>query len=188
MVRQILVNDQVRNIFYLATSSGAVSASFGGLATSAYWTPDGKTLYVTDSATAGAGHTNTLYVYNANTGWTTYPLTTSGGTSGPQNLAVTVPSVGVYLSGNPTVAHTWCPSGDPGHYNSMIFYPQAGPDADPGERQHRGSGCHRGWDAHSWERLRKVEHSPGPISLSDIKVTIPSTECPRSSEPARCCR
>ena len=27
------------------------------------------------------------------------------------NVALTIPGVGAYLSGNPTVAHTWCPSG-----------------------------------------------------------------------------
>ena len=40
------------------------------------------------------------------------------------NLAITVPGVGAYLSGNPTVAHTWCPSGTIGNYASMVFYPQ----------------------------------------------------------------
>ena len=34
--------------------------------------------------------------------------------SGAQKLAVTVPGVGAYLSGNPTVAHTWCPTGTVG--------------------------------------------------------------------------
>ncbi len=118
----LLINDQSRQVFYLYTvTSGLTVATFGGLGTSAAWTPDSKTLYITDSAAAGAGHTNTLYVYNANTGWTTYDLTSSGGA---QRLAVMVPGVGAYLSGNPTVAHTWCPSGTVGDYNSMVFYPQ----------------------------------------------------------------
>ena len=69
-----------------------------------------------------AHHTNTLYVYNINLGWSTYPLTASGGS---QNVAITVPGIGAYLAGNPTVAHTWCPSGTVGNNASIQFYPQS---------------------------------------------------------------
>jgi hypothetical protein len=123
---QLLINDQVRQVFYLYNVSGGTSSTFGGMGTAASWTPDSQTLYVTDSASAGPGHTDTLYVYNSNTGWTTSALAASGtGTTNPgaTNVAVTVPGVGAYLSGNPTVAHTWCPSGTVGNYASMQFYP-----------------------------------------------------------------
>ena len=50
----------------------------------AQWTPDSQTLYITDNAELNTpascaaasitGHTDTLYVYNVNTGWSTYPL------------------------------------------------------------------------------------------------------------------
>src|SRR5208283_263723 len=111
-------------------NNGAVVTNFGGLGAVANWTPDSKTLYITDSAAlnnaaAGiTGHTDTLYVYNANTGWTTYPLPSSAGSNGAQSLAITIPSVGAYLSGAPTVSHTWCPSGIVGDYASLSFYPQ----------------------------------------------------------------
>src|SRR5258708_26407491 len=75
----VLVNDPVRQLFYVLNGAGGAAQTFGGLGTAAQWTPDSKTLFVTDTATAGPGHTNTLYVFNANTGWTTYPLTTSAG-------------------------------------------------------------------------------------------------------------
>lgn len=123
---QLLINDQVRQLFYIYNVSGGSSSTFGGMGTAASWTPDSQTLYVTDSASAGPGHTDTLYVYNSNTGWTTSPLAASGtGTTNPgaTNVAITVPGVGAYLSGNPTVAHTWCPSGNVGNYASMQFYP-----------------------------------------------------------------
>ena len=42
-----------------------------------------------------------------------------------QILAVTVPGIGAYLAGNPTVAHTWCPSGTVGNNASIQFYPQS---------------------------------------------------------------
>src|SRR6185437_13456433 len=119
--KQILINDPVRRVFYIYNTSGSVAATFTGLGSSAAWTPDSQTLYVSDSASLGAGHSDTLYVYNGNTGWTTYDLTSSGGAA---NLAITVPGVGAYLSGNPTVAHTWCPSGTASNYSSLVFYPQ----------------------------------------------------------------
>jgi hypothetical protein len=174
----VLVNDQVRQVFYLLSGTGTTTASFGGLGTAAQFTPDGKTLYVTDSAVAGAGHTNTLYVYNANTGWTTYPLTSSGGTYGPQNLAITVPGVGAYLSGNPTVVHTWCPTGTVGDYNSMTFYPEGDPlgipvSAETDVLTATIDGMHILGAAALGNST-----SPGPISLSDIGVTIPTGACP----------
>lgn len=178
---QLLINDQERGVFYLAGASSAGTVStFGGLATAAEWTADGKTLYATDSAAAGAGHTNTLYVYNANTGWTTYPLTTSGGKNGPDNVAVMVPGVGAYISGNPTVAHTWCPSGTPANYASMTFYPQGDSvAADTDVLAATDDGNHILGAA----ALGSVG-APGAISFTDIAVTVPgrnadgSVPCP----------
>lgn len=116
----VLINDPVRKLFYIYLANGSISSTFGGVGAAAAWTPDSKTLYITDSAALGANHSDTLYIYNQNTGWTTYDLSGSGGA---QNLAITVPGVGAYLSGNPTVAHTWCPSGTAQSYSSMVFYP-----------------------------------------------------------------
>ena len=170
---QLLINDQARQVFYLAAATGTISATFGGMGTAAEWTPDGKTLYVTDSSKAGAGHTDTLYVYNANTGWTTYSLATSGGTAGPETLAITVPGVGAFVSGNPTVAHTWCPMGTPGNYANMTFYPQgASVSANTEVLAATADGMHI--------LGATAEGNPGPISLSDIGVQIPTTLCPQS--------
>ena len=119
---QLVINDQVRGLFYLYNTSSGPSASYGGMGVAAAWTPDSNTLYIVDNAAAGANHTNRLYVYNVNTGWSTYDLTASGGA---QNVAVTVPGIGAYLAGNPTVAHTWCPSGTVGNNASIQFYPQS---------------------------------------------------------------
>lgn len=126
---QLVINDQVRGVFYLYNASSGSSSSFGGMGVAAAWTPDSNTLYIVDNAAAGANHTNTLYVYNTNTGWSTYDLTASGGS---QNVAVTVPGIGAYLAGFPTVAHTWCPGGTGGPLGnqgtvgnnaSILFYP-----------------------------------------------------------------
>lgn len=159
----VLINDQSRQVFYLYTSSGTITATFGGIGTSASWTPDSKTLYITDTAAAGANHSDTLYVYNANTGWTTYDLTASGGA---RRLAVMVPGVGAYLTGNPTVAHTWCPSGTLNNYNSMVFYPQ-------------GDSVNAQTDALAattdGQHILGAAYAGGGITVSDIGVTIPTT-------------
>ncbi|MGO9438838.1 MAG: hypothetical protein ACLPH3_25635 [Terracidiphilus sp.] len=159
----LLINDQVRQVFYLATPNGTVNATFGGLGTSAQWTPDSQTLYITDSAAAGPGHTNTLYVYNANTGWTTYDLTASGGA---EHLALMIPGVGAYLSGNPTVAHTWCPSGTVGNYASMVFYPQGDSVAEANDVLAATT---------DGEHILGAAYAGGGVTLNDISAKVPTT-------------
>ncbi len=203
---QLLINDQQRQIFYIYNVSGGASKTFGGLGNAAAWTPDSKTLYITDNAalnnaTEGiTGHTDTLYVYNVNTGWTNYSLPPSPLQSSlppgflppdlptdplPANTAIsstvqtpalTIPSVGAYLRGSPTLAHTWCPSGTVGNSASMSFYPlgdtvlgttgpvQSDALAATTNGQHiLGAAI---IDSQTW--------------LSDIGVTIPIEECPIS--------
>ena len=162
----VLINDQIRQVFYLYGSGGSVTSTFGGLGSAAAWTPDSKTLYVTDSAAAGAGHTDTLYVYNLNTGWTTYDLSASGGST---NLAITIPGVGAYLSGFPTVAHTWCPTGNPGDYASMSFYPQGDSVAVKTDILAATT---------NGQHILGAALAGGGVTLSDIGVTIPSGACP----------
>lgn len=164
--KTVLINDPVRQVFYLYNSTGSVTGTFGGMGSAASWTPDSKTLYITDSASLGGNHTNTLYVYNANTGWTTYDLSSSGGGT---DLAITVPGVGAYLSGNPTVAHTWCPSGTIGNYASMIFYPQ-------------GDSVNVQTDALAatvdGQHILGAGMVGGGMTMYDIGVTVPSGACP----------
>lgn len=167
---QVLINDQVRGLFYLYNPNGTVASTFGGIGSSAEWTPDSKTLYVTDSAALGGNHTDTLYVFNANTGWTTYPLPSSSGSKGAQSLAIMVPSIGAYVSGNPTVAHTWCPAGNVGAYNSMTFYPQeAGVAGDSVNVQTDVLAATN--DGH---HILGATHTSSGITLADINVTEPA--------------
>jgi len=163
---QLLINDQVRQVFYLYSVSGGSSTTFGGMGTAAAWTPDSRTLYITDSAQSGAGHKDTLYVYNQNSGWTSYPLPASGGANpGAQNLAITVPGVGAYLSGAPTVAHTWCPSGTVGNAASTLFYPQ-------------GDSVNTLTEALAattdGKHILGAELSGGAMTVSDIGITVPA--------------
>jgi hypothetical protein len=178
---QVLINDQVRAVFYIYNPNGTIASTFGGtncapnvvcggLGASAEWTPDSKTLYVTDSAALGGNHTDTLYVFNANTGWTTYALPSSSGSKGAQSLAVMIPSVGAFLSGNPTVAHTWCPAGNVGEYNTMVFYPQ--------EPSVAGDSVNVQTDVLAattdGNHILGAAHSTSGITLSDIDVKVPA--------------
>ena len=185
----VLINDQARQVFYIYSASGSIQAIFGGMGNAAAWTPDSKTLYISDNAALNnpplvTGHTDTLYVYSQNTGWLTYPLPPSPlpvgaqppSTAEPnaavsismQTPALTIPGVGAYLRGTPTVAHTWCPSGTVGDYASMLFYPQG--DSVPVQTDVLAStsdGLH----------ILGAALTGGGVTLSDIGVKIPNTEC-----------
>lgn len=167
--KQLLINDPVRRAFYLYNTSGSVAASFTGVAVAAAWTPDAKTMYAVDRASLGPNHSDTLYVYNANTGWTTYDLSPSGGAT---HLALTIPSVGAYLSGNPTVAHTWCPSGTASNYASIVFYPQ-------------GDSVNTQTDllaaTTNGQHILGAALVGGGVQLSDIGVSIPLNACPQDN-------
>ena len=60
----VLVNDPIRQLFYLYNPAAGNALTFGGLGVAAEWTPDSKTLYIVDSASANdaakgiTGHTN----------------------------------------------------------------------------------------------------------------------------------
>jgi hypothetical protein len=101
----ILINDSTRKLFYLYTPSAGTYTTYSGVGTSAQWTPDAKTLYITG---ATAGGVPALFVYNTNTGFTTY-LLDAVQTTPATDLALTVPGVGAFLSGSPTVVNAWCP-------------------------------------------------------------------------------
>jgi hypothetical protein len=76
---EVLINDQVLHEFYVYNVSASTKVTYSGMGNAAAWSPDSKTLYITDNAAlnnaaAGiAGHTDTLYVYSESK-WTTYNL------------------------------------------------------------------------------------------------------------------
>jgi hypothetical protein len=118
---QVLINDQTRRILYIYSPSSGVVASNGGIGYAAAWTPDAKTLYVAGKGNNASGvEVPMMFVYTAATGWSSHDLSATGTAT---NLAVMVPGIGAYLSGNPTVVHTWCPAGTVGKYATMDFYP-----------------------------------------------------------------
>jgi hypothetical protein len=130
----LVIADQVRQVIYLYTVSSGAHTTIGGLATRAQFSPDGKTLYVTGP--------NALYIHNNLTGWSVYPnLPTQTGagcnlnnndytsTTTPfspfcsPDIAVTIPSEGVFLSGpNLSSAYGFCPNTT---VTPTIYYPGA---------------------------------------------------------------
>jgi hypothetical protein len=174
----VLVNDQDRQIFYIynVINPNFTSSTFGGLGAAAAWTPDAKTLYITDSAALGGNHSDMLYVYNQNFGWTTIKLpcsvydknTCPSPSTGAQGLAITIPSVGAYLSGSNTVAHTWCPTGTAGNYASMNFYPQSDTIAVQTDVLAATT---------DGEHILGAALTGGGVTLNDIGVAISPAEC-----------
>jgi sugar lactone lactonase YvrE len=201
---ELLINDQARQLFYLYNTSGGTSTTFGGMGAAAAWTPDSQTLYIYDTAQLNTlanpacstplvtGHSDTLYVFNANTGWTVEPLpasaplpagalpscTAAPNTAPPlmaQTPAITVPSVGAYLAGTTSVAHTWCPTGTVGNNASIQFYPEDPSASNVNEPADVLNATIDG------RHILAATASGGGISLGDIGVTIPSTACPETT-------
>lgn len=150
----VVINDQLRQVIYLYTNSSGAYTSIGGLATRAQFSPDGKNVYIIGP--------DSLYVHNANTGWSTYSLsnqptfsctldnnrpttvTTNNNTTsysydpaydpfcGP-DLTVTVPSVGTFLSGSATSARSFCANNN---VNPPYFPPAADSNTSGGATDH----------------------------------------------------
>ena len=178
----LLINDQIRGVFYLYNVFNGASSTFGGLGAAAAWTPDSNTLYIVDSSSLGGNHTDTLYVHSVASGWSTYPLPAPPSSwflnQTARSLAVTVPGVGAYISGSPTVAHTWCPSGQVGNNATILFYPQS--DSVTSQTDVLGATA-------DGEHILGASLNGNSITLADIGVNIPPTllypaaECPETT-------
>jgi hypothetical protein len=198
--QKLLINDQLRQVFYIYNLAGGSPVSFGGLGNAAAWTPDSETLYITDNAALGGNHTDTLYIFNATTGWTTQGLPPSplppdsvpSVTTAPnlaalppfQTPAITIPSVGAYLRGTPTVAHTWCPSGQVGDYtagdpNALVFYPA--PDSVTTQADVLTATT-------DGQHILGAAWNGGGITLSDIGVNILSEVLPNGMNVPPACQ
>jgi hypothetical protein len=167
----LVINDQVRQVIYLYTVSSGSATSIGGLATRAQFSPDGKNVYIVGP--------NTLYVHNANSGWSTYPVTATeqscalnnnsplvSGTYDPfcgADLTLTIPAVGPFIAGSPTTAHSFCANNSA----NPPYYPPAGTvAAETDKLATTNDGKHIFGAAASTD------------TFSDIGITVPTGPCP----------
>jgi hypothetical protein len=137
----VVINDQLRQVIYLYSVSAGTATSIAGIANRAVYSPDGATVYISgqDPATG----LNTLFVNNTQSGWSSYTLNNqptyscaleAGGTAAVPaynpnydpfcgaSVAITVPSVGAFLSGNTTAARSFCPNASA----TPQYFPPAG--------------------------------------------------------------
>lgn len=123
---QVVIADQQRAVIYLYTpaaattstngTTGTTSASVistGGVAVHAAYSQDGKNVYITGPTA--------LYVHNIVSGWSQYPLTSTGSATTctlnntntdpfcSPDVAVTVPASAAFVSGSPVTARSFCP-------------------------------------------------------------------------------
>jgi hypothetical protein len=134
---QVVIADQLRQVIYLytpatnSTTSGSTSTtaasviSIGGVATHAVYSQDGKNVYVVGPST--------LYIHNVVSGWSQYPLTNANATTTcaldntginpfcSPDIALTVPSEAVFITGTAVNARSFCPdtSTSPVTYNPV---------------------------------------------------------------------
>jgi hypothetical protein len=181
----LVINDQLRQVIYLYSVSSGVTGSIGGVATRAEFSPDNKNVYIVGP--------DALYVHNVATGWSTYTSSTTptGPTSQPAatscnldnntpgsgtydpfcgaDLAITVPSIGPFVTGSPTTAYGFCPgvsvSSEP------VYYPQAA-----------SLGIQTDQIAATDDGLHILGADVKDNELSDISVNIPTGLCP-STDP-----
>jgi trimeric autotransporter adhesin len=179
----IVINDQLRQVIYFYSTSTGIISSIAGQATRATFSPDGKNAYIVGP--------NALYVYNVATGWSTYTSgTTPSGPTQPNatscnldnntpgsgtfdpfcgaDLAITVPSIGPFVSGLPTTAWGFC--ANVSNPSAPVYYPQA---ASLGIQTDQLAATDNG--------LHILGADATDNQLSDISVTIPTGPCPTSN-------
>lgn len=173
----VVLTDPNRQTITLENTSGSVLTTYGGVGTHAEWAPDSQTVYITTGTvtTPATGTTpaviapgNGVLVYSTFTGWTA--LTDSVPAA---DVAVTVPSVGAYFAGSPTIARGFCPVSTPttvagSTQENNAFYPPA--DTSPVTTD-RVAATNNG--------LHILGATVTPkATLNDLLVNIPVGACP----------
>jgi hypothetical protein len=188
----VVVNDQLRGVLYLYTPTTGNFTSFAGVGEKAAFTPDGQTVYIVgngvlyihnsftgwsveslpaNQATPTSGicpATNTTSPIPTNP--TTYPPNTTANPNNTYNmfcspdLAVTIPSAGVFLSGSTTSAYGQCPNTT---VAPVVNYPEATTVAALSDHV-----------ASTTDGKHIIGASANPPVLTDFSVTVPIDACP----------
>jgi hypothetical protein len=189
---QIVVTDPIRQTISLISSSLAVETTYEGVGTSAVWTPDSQTVYVTTQdgpATTSNPNpsytTPTLLQYTLFTKW--QPIVTDEVYT---SAVITVPSVGAFFSGAATTdGRSYCPSGTitsagPPPVVVNTFAPLAKDPAVPNDLEDRP--VINDQLAATSDGIHILgAHAVGANSvLNDLQVVLPITEsCPQPGGP-----
>ena len=157
----LVVTDPIRQTISLySTASSAVTTTYGGVATSAAWSPDAQTVYITTT-------TNTLLTHNSFTNW---QATTTG--EAYNTVAVMVPSVGAYFSGTSfTDGRSYCAAstasgtGTP-PTETNVFAPRADTQATVNDTLSATTdGVH----------ILGATATTTPATLNDLDLTVPAS-------------
>jgi trimeric autotransporter adhesin len=189
---QVLVNDQLRGVLYLLTTASGTVTSFAGVGEKATFTPDGTTVYIVGNGvlyihnvftgwsveTLPSGQaTETTGTCPATdttspipTGTAAYPPNTTANPNNTYNmfcspdLALTIPSAAVFLSGATTSAYGQCPQTT---VAPVVNFPEATTVAALTDHV-----------ASTTDGKHIIGASANPAVLSDIAVTVPINACP----------
>ncbi len=167
----VVITDPVRQTVSLySPSSSGVTTSYGAVGTSAKWSPDAQTVYITTT-------TNTLLTHSAFTNW---QATTLGGADQLySDVTVMVPSIGAYFAGSAaTEGRSYCPSGVPTGTGTPqtvnnTFYPLADENTVVNDKVAA---------TNDGKHILGATASTG--SLNDLALTVPvSQPCPGTVAP-----
>lgn len=162
-----VVTDPTRQTISLV-SNGVVTTTYGNyIGTSAAWSPDSQTVYVTTSS-------NTLLTHSAFNNWQITPTNNLY-----TDVAVTVPHVGAYFSGTETDGRSYCSTttlvtaGSNGNPPTTAneFYPLADQSAAQTDRIAATT---------DGQHLLGATVQGGAPALNDLNLTLPvTTPCPQ---------
>jgi trimeric autotransporter adhesin len=192
---QVLINDQLRGVLYLYTPTSGAYTSFAGIGEKAAFTPDGQTVYVVGNGvlyihnafTGWSVETLPANQASPTTGVcpatnttspipqdpTSYPPNTTANPNNTYNmfcspdLAVTIPSAAVFLSGAATSAYGQCPESA---VTPVVNYPEAAAVAAVSDHV-----------ASTTDGQHIIGASANPAVLTDLSITVPINACPRDA-------
>lgn len=195
----VVINDQYRGVIYLYSPTAAAGTSIpsiGGIGQRAMFTPDGQTVYIVGENILYIYNTYTGWsienLQPEQAGPTTGTCPANNSVSPPEDpntnppdtpsnpnnsynifcspdLAVTIPSAAVFLSGSPTSAYGICPNTT---VNPVIYYPQAA--AVNVATDHLAA---------TTDGKHILGATANPATLTDISVNVPIDACPMVTPP-----
>ncbi len=161
----LVMSDSARQTISLYSSAGSLQTTYGGIGTSAQWTPDSGTVYITTT-------TGLILQHNAFTDW--QQATASQVYT---DVAVTVPSVGAYFAGPSSLdGRSYCSSttnitagNPPTATNTFLPLADTKPTVTVDQISATNDGLHI---------LGAHVPTTGAPTFTDVNVALPVAACP----------